>query len=283
MNGRKKDNIVFCELINKVISNNTLKEIKEDYELFKYQNNEINKGNYNIRQENVGEGYKELFINFFYEKFFDYEKIWILIDSLKYEKSKFNRKIFYENFKIENDIEICPYCDIDSTLSISNNEIEHFLPKSKYPYLSMNANNLIPSCHACNTIAEGKGANVLNPIYAPFNIQIGDEIEFDNNIIKKEIILKSNNLNIQNYLALTKLNIRYSSVRIYNAVENKAESIYETIYEAEEFANKDMTEKDIVEYIEKRCANFAKKEPLSFAVKNVFNKYDLYLSYKKIK
>lgn len=283
LNERKKEKLLFSELINKIINKNSLKEIEKNYKLFHYQNSEVDRENYNIKQESVGEGFKELFINFFYEKFFDYERIWILLDPIKYEKSKFNRKVFHKNFKRENNIEICPYCDIDSTLNISNNEIEHFLPKSKYPYISMNGNNLIPSCHACNTKSEGKGDEVLKPIYAPFNIQIGNKIEFDNDIIQRKIKLQSNNLKIQNYLKLMNLNNRYSSERIYNVVENKAESIYETIYEIEQYANKDMSEKEIVEYIEKKCTKFAKKEPLSFAVKNIFNKYDLYLKYKKIK
>lgn len=50
------------------------------------------------------------------------------------------------------DLCTCPYCNIDdaSTYDESRAELDHFLPKSRYPYFSMSIYNLIPSCHRCN-------------------------------------------------------------------------------------------------------------------------------------
>lgn len=59
------------------------------------------------------------------------------------------------------DIEICPYCGRNyiyyadhptkkNPHTMVKPEIDHFLPKDKYPYLAVNYYNLIPSCMGCN-------------------------------------------------------------------------------------------------------------------------------------
>lgn len=60
-------------------------------------------------------------------------------------------------------IEVCPYCGNDKVIESrrSKNEIDHFLPKRKYPILALSYYNLIPSCHFCNT-SDHKGQ--LSPI-----------------------------------------------------------------------------------------------------------------------
>lgn len=53
------------------------------------------------------------------------------------------------------DIDTCPYCNRSYIYYLSKNkkikpEIDHFFPKSKYPFLAMSFYNLIPSCQTCN-------------------------------------------------------------------------------------------------------------------------------------
>lgn len=62
-------------------------------------------------------------------------------------------------------IEVCPYCGNDKVIESrrSKNEIDHFLPKRKYPIFALCYFNMIPSCHFCNS-ADHKGQ--LNPIEA---------------------------------------------------------------------------------------------------------------------
>ncbi|MBY7025164.1 MULTISPECIES: hypothetical protein [Clostridium] len=280
VNKRKTKNVSFGKLIEQIISKTSLNELENYYSIFVFQNNEINNGNYNIKEEQISKEFKFLFVDFFYEMFFDYKKIWILIDKKKYEKFFFNRDIFHRNFKRENNIEICPYCDIDTTISVSNNEVEHFLPKSKFPFLSMNAYNLIPSCHTCNKKPEGKGTDVYMPIYSPYNMQIGDKLKFENDIVKRKIELSTDDSLIENYLKLLNLKSRYRPRRVYDYVEEKAESIYDTINDIEQIGNVSLTEKQIMDYIDKKCTKFDKKEPLSFAVKYAFSEYELYLRYR---
>lgn len=60
-------------------------------------------------------------------------------------------------------IEVCPYCGNDKVIESrrSKNEIDHFLPKRKYPIFALCYFNMIPSCHFCNS-ADHKGQ--LSPL-----------------------------------------------------------------------------------------------------------------------
>lgn len=87
LNKRKTKKVNFSKMIEKIIDNNSLNELENNYNVFLFQNNEIDSGNYNIKEEKISKDFKFLFIDFFYEKFFDYEKIWLLIDDKKYKKT----------------------------------------------------------------------------------------------------------------------------------------------------------------------------------------------------
>lgn len=65
---------------------------------------------------------------------------------------------------------VCPYCGrqfIDMAEvegSVSKPYIDHFLPKSKYPFLAMTYMNLIPGCNTCN---EASNKGTLDPLTHP--------------------------------------------------------------------------------------------------------------------
>lgn len=50
---------------------------------------------------------------------------------------------------------VCPYCDNN----LRTTELDHFLPKDDFPFLSCHPDNLIPSCHGCNS-GSRKGTKV---------------------------------------------------------------------------------------------------------------------------
>ncbi|CAD2074936.1 hypothetical protein JEOAER750_01068 [Jeotgalicoccus aerolatus] len=63
----------------------------------------------------------------------------------KFSNKLHNERKYYDliNKNVKN--KRCPYClhsDID--------EIDHYLPKSKYPSLALTTENLVPACHKCN-------------------------------------------------------------------------------------------------------------------------------------
>jgi|GEM_PF-6612590 bacteriophage lambda ninG protein len=99
-----------------------------------------------------------------------------------YNSNGFLSKIgIKENYSVDKDIfskyreqmegKNCPYCGEKMTKV----EIDHFLPKSKYPLLSIYSNNLIPSCIECN---KEKDENIELPICHPFKFNHLDYIKF---------------------------------------------------------------------------------------------------------
>lgn len=71
------------------------------------------------------------------------------------------KKIFGEDwndytFIMESGIRVCPYCNRQYITPIYSDrgkmraDIDHFLPKSKYPFFSMSLYNLVPVCKSCN-------------------------------------------------------------------------------------------------------------------------------------
>lgn len=81
------------------------------------------------------------------------------------ERSKIpgTKKNYYEELIKFNGFVDCPCCGLvyfESESSKTREEFDHYLPKSIYPFSSVNFNNLVPLCHKCN--AERKG--VKDPI-----------------------------------------------------------------------------------------------------------------------
>ena len=83
------------------------------------------------------------------------------------------------------DISICPYC-YRSYIGVIEEEkgkraitpdLDHFYPKSKYPFLAVTLSNLIPSCLFCNQRAKNATDFYKTSIYPPN--KIFDDIKFD--------------------------------------------------------------------------------------------------------
>lgn len=71
-------------------------------------------------------------------------------------------RIYYDKLFL-NAGRTCPLCD----LGVEPSELDHFLPKSQYPLLSVTPENLIPSCIVCN---KRKSSNFTNDYYSiPFH------------------------------------------------------------------------------------------------------------------
>ncbi len=68
------------------------------------------------------------------------------------EHSDFDKDQFIAAFP---DLNICPYCD---TL-LQTDELDHFLPKDSFPFLTCHPDNLVPSCHDSNRVGH-KGSAV---------------------------------------------------------------------------------------------------------------------------
>jgi len=126
--------------------------------------------------------YKLLFYIFVergYEKFFSQGN-----NEKKYSAYEFVEKL---------GLDTCPYCNRNYTFVVRKGklrpEIDHFYPKTIYPYLAVNFFNLIPSCQTCN---KTKSNNMNFEWINPYDIQENDfkftyipnNIEFT--VVKKE-------------------------------------------------------------------------------------------------
>lgn len=61
---------------------------------------------------------------------------------------------FYRQFIRLNNSGLCHFCwlqPIDNEFDPTREAFDHFLPKSKYPFNSVNLRNLAPACHKCNS------------------------------------------------------------------------------------------------------------------------------------
>jgi hypothetical protein len=97
---------------------------------------------------------------------------------------------YYVNFVRVNNSGCCPFCGllpIDNEFDPTREAFDHYLPKSKYPFNSVNLKNLAPSCNKCNSgnkrdkdPLHDKGGNRRKAFY-PFskenaNLQISVDI-----------------------------------------------------------------------------------------------------------
>ena len=82
-------------------------------------------------------------------------------------------------------VEVCPYCNRAFTSTIIKRkeirgvrpQLDHYFPKTKYPYLAVNFYNLIPSCGICNQ-NKGHIDTYKYPIMYPFDEGLGTEYRF---------------------------------------------------------------------------------------------------------
>jgi len=91
----------------------------------------------------------------------------------------------FDGLKFVDDIglQTCPYCNRAYIQSVSKRgvvrpQIDHFYPKSKYPYLGLSFYNLIPSCSVCNgTTAKGDKDSFKDSLISPYEIN-NDDFKF---------------------------------------------------------------------------------------------------------
>lgn len=110
-------------------------------------------------------------------------------------------------------INTCPYCNRQYITSYYDQQmkttadLDHFYPKSKYPYLALSLYNFVPSCQICNSRFKGDKNSIESPHLYPYEQEFGEDAKFK---------IKSNNID---YL------ISKSKVQDFKIViDNKAKS-----------------------------------------------------------
>lgn len=261
----RANNIRFIDCVTQIVNEYTYDQIKKYYYIYIIQNKQIRKKEKNITFFEIPIPFQNIFVEFFYKKYFSRDKLWKYFD-----ESSFSRKEFHENFKKDNNkIEVCPYCDIDTIRNRGNKQVEHFWPKSRFPFLAMNALNLISSCHSCNMPLEGKGNKVNGPISTPYIKQIGDYVNFSFDLSNRKLKISSYITDVDNYLDLLNLKVRYAELDVYDCFC----VLYSSILQYESKEGKNLTSSELEEYIK------WKNGGLYFAFMNIYNNYDKYKLY----
>ena len=135
-----------------------------------------------------------------------YQEVFEKLYSSELSSSSF-KKSFFEVFE---DINACPYCNRnfinpiykDVRLGSDNQkwspDIEHFYPKSVYPFLSLSISNLLPSCTFCNKIKSDY--DTYDTCKSPYEIKEDDiTFKFESLDNKKRLIrVTSKKDNIKN-------------------------------------------------------------------------------------
>jgi hypothetical protein len=100
------------------------------------------------------------------------------------KKSKRTHFYAYTLLK-ETGLRVCPYCDENFILFLESSPgrksfrgpLDHYIPKSIYPYFAVSLFNLVPSCSSCNSLKHERDT-VKHPLINPYRYAIGDSFEF---------------------------------------------------------------------------------------------------------
>jgi hypothetical protein len=215
------------------------------------------------------------------------EKIYKLIYSIfvGYGYEKIDKFKFIDNLAINT----CPYCNRAYIYTINKNknlkaEIDHFYPKSIYPYLAMTFYNLIPSCPTCNGLgAKGNRDSYKDNLKNPYEIQNDDfKFKFDIDsveIINSEIEPKSVSIYLDKKIDS---NNNYFQIEIlYQEHRDVVVELYQKLYQKEtkehfealrsSLSGLDVSNEDIYRYL--TCGYFDTKDfhkrPLSKFIKDI--------------
>lgn len=189
------------------------------------------------------------------------------------------------------DIKTCPYCNRNFTYVVNEEErklrpeIDHFHPKSIYPFLAMSFYNLIPSCSTCNHTKKDKDSYELG-LLNPYEIDIQNfdltfipnKVNFSNLKDKKydfdsfEIKFISKNKNIEVF-KLEELYKQHKDV----VLEVLIKKMYYPKTYVEELSSFGFSEEEIYRYL---FSNYKKEEdlhkrPLSKLIKDISEELEL--------
>lgn len=87
-------------------------------------------------------------------------------------------KDYYEEFYDKSVEYVCPFCGLGTMLTSKDKfreAFDHYLPRSKYPFVSLLRENLYPICHTCNSTYKGdKNPRDFGKVFYPFSKEDND-------------------------------------------------------------------------------------------------------------
>lgn len=122
-----------------------------------------------------------------------------ILNVIGYERNtnyiKRAKQSIYDNLNIK----YCPYCDelpirefeIREGVYRKEYDLDHYYPKSVFPYLSMSLYNLIPTCKSCNQILKRDKIFSLKTHLNPYSDNMHDDFTFLIDYPKMDLSLRS--------------------------------------------------------------------------------------------
>ena len=208
------------------------------------------------------------------------------------EYNNWGKRKTYGSYKFVEtlDLKTCPYCNRNYTFIVDEEsgklrpELDHFYPKSIYPFLAMSFYNLIPSCPICNHTKSSKvSENLINPYdikdddfkftYKPTDISFSqiESKKYDMDSFEIEFKKKNENIDI---FKLDELYKQHKDI----VVDLLMKKVYYPKSYIEELENNfGFTKDEIYRYL---LNNYKKEEdlhkrPLSKLIKDISEELDL--------
>jgi len=208
------------------------------------------------------------------------------------EYNNWGKRKTYGSYKFVEilDLKTCPYCNRNYTFIVDEEsgklrpELDHFYPKSIYPFLAMSFYNLIPSCPICNHTKSSKvSENLINPYdikdddfkftYKPTDISFSqiESKKYDMDSFEIEFKKKNENIDI---FKLDELYKQHKDI-VVDLLMKKA--YYPKSYIEELEKSFGFTKDEIYRYL---LNNYKKEEdlhkrPLSKLIKDISEELDL--------
>lgn len=227
-----------CPLVNwRILNDNLTKPSIVEYARKLKKQLEILKkiSNFRPKQNNQNEEQSQIIIKmeYFFKYIFDYD----IISKNPSETTLRHQLLAKMNVKT------CPYCDrqyiTNFDINKSSADLDHFYPKSEYPYLALNIYNFIPACPICNRLFKNDEEIQVNPRFEEF----GNDAVFT---IKNKLIsyIDMNledidiEIDIKNQELETKINSNIDTFKLKEVYKVHRDYIYQLIKDINFRSNK---------------------------------------------
>lgn len=142
-------------------------------------------------------------------------------------------------------VSVCPYCNrnyihtIETESGKTRAELDHYYPKSRFPFLALSIYNLVPSCHICNSSFKGSidfysklhihpyTDNFLNKFQFSLKIEDNSLGEPVPNIDRFEIEVIHNTPNEEEIKKITNSTQTFKFIELYNEHKDIAQEVLE--------------------------------------------------------
>lgn len=161
-------------------------------------------------------------------------------------------KIFGHEIVESSYLEVCPYCNAEEIRSVKGKkrhrpDIDHFLPKAKYPFFAASINNFIPAGGACNRSFK-RDVDLMQGYVHPLitGIERTQLFQFDYNDVLSKIIIDLNDIpGFDLNISLFELSAVYKQRFYYNKyiqMRGKYEKLLEICADGDISKKKDLME-----------------------------------------